>query len=518
MWGRLERAQFAAIVVATAVTVGGVGGLGGTTSAQSAGFDVTVVETNSPVTAGDAVRVTATVENTGDSTTTRDVTLTVADGLRDAKTVVLDPGETTTIELSWVTDSGDAGGYTATVATDGGSDSAAVNVLEPASFDVSIASTTSPVTDGDPLEVDAQVTNTGSETGTQTGSLSAGSTQLDTTEVALAPGESRTVTLVGHPDALASGEYTATVASDDDAATAAVTVLAAPDFAVSIASTTSPVADGEDVRVSALVRNTGDVRETREVVLTAGATERDTTTVTLDGGASKRIDLVWTPASGTSGDFTVSVAVGDSSDTAAVTVEREPARVNFSSQAVADTSQQAVTVDAAALPDGGFLVVYRSYAEFNADPTDAIGASQKIAAGQTSNLPIFLDERLENPQNVTVVSYEDTDGNNVLDLTDSADTGDEPYLRAGEPVRDSALVRVDTPTSTPTTQTTSANSTTDSSTGSSTDASADSTTDSSADSGTDSVADITDTRVPGFGPVVALLALAIVTGLVGRRN
>lgn len=99
---------------------------------DSQNFSVGIDGTNSPVTEGNTLTVTATVENTGDSSGTKNVSLTAGGAQRDVQTVALDAGETTTVELNWETSSGDAGNYSATVASPNDTDTTDVTV-EPGS-------------------------------------------------------------------------------------------------------------------------------------------------------------------------------------------------------------------------------------------------------------------------------------------------------------------------------------------------------------------------------------------------
>lgn len=115
------------------VTVGSVGYLEAITDVSSsdpASFAVTVAATNSPVDEGEGLDVTVDVQNTGDQTGTQDVTLTVDGVQRDVQSVTLAGGASQQITLQWATNPGDAGDYTATVASDDTQDTAAVTVAE----------------------------------------------------------------------------------------------------------------------------------------------------------------------------------------------------------------------------------------------------------------------------------------------------------------------------------------------------------------------------------------------------
>jgi len=109
-------------------------------------FRVALTGTNSPVTEGETLEVTATVENEGDADSTQTVTLEIGGDVRDSTSLSLDAGESETVTLTWATGSGDAGSDTATVATD--DDSARTDVVvAPAESDLGTIEGT--VTDAD---------------------------------------------------------------------------------------------------------------------------------------------------------------------------------------------------------------------------------------------------------------------------------------------------------------------------------------------------------------------------------
>ncbi|MFC3959465.1 right-handed parallel beta-helix repeat-containing protein [Halovivax cerinus] len=90
---------------------------------------ITIDSTNSPVTAGETLSVTATVENTGSTQLLRTVGLATDGGtVRDSTDVTLAGGESRTVTLEWATASADAGTYTATVQTTGDADSTEVTL------------------------------------------------------------------------------------------------------------------------------------------------------------------------------------------------------------------------------------------------------------------------------------------------------------------------------------------------------------------------------------------------------
>ena len=114
-------------------------------------------------------------------------------------------------------------------------DTAQVTVeQDPANFDVSNLSAPATVTQGDAIDVSADVTNTGEQTATKTvqfrvdlnqdGTLS-DEEALTSQEIELEPGETETVTFAGlDTSPLAPGTYTHGVFTDDDNETAQITV------------------------------------------------------------------------------------------------------------------------------------------------------------------------------------------------------------------------------------------------------------------------------------------------------
>lgn len=96
---------------------------------------MTIDSTNSPVAEGETVQVTATLENTGDSAAEQTVVLTIDGTQEDSTTVSLNSGESTQQTFSWSTSSGDAGDYTAAVASDNDSAATGVSVRKPPTVD-----------------------------------------------------------------------------------------------------------------------------------------------------------------------------------------------------------------------------------------------------------------------------------------------------------------------------------------------------------------------------------------------
>ena len=253
-------------------------------------FEVTVQTTNGPVQAGNSFEVTVSVDNTASTSDTQDVTLNVGGTQRDVQTVDLGANGGTTITLTWNTAVGDAGTYEFAVSSDDTTDTGDVTVEEApqVTFDVQVSVTNSPVTVGGTLTVDADVTNTGQDPGSQVVTLTVGGQERASTEVTLENGQTKTVSLgwtTGDGDA---GTYNAVVASEDTQDSTGVTVLAPANIAVSIDWTNGPITAGEPLCLDCTATNTGGEpgEGTVAVGLDNQAEPKKKTKLALDSGQS----------------------------------------------------------------------------------------------------------------------------------------------------------------------------------------------------------------------------------------
>jgi PKD repeat protein len=288
-------------------------------------FLVNITGTTTPVEGGQ-LDVNVTVENVGGVVGTQTISLDVG-GLGTASTdVTLAGGASTTETLSVGTSAGNAGSYTATVSSANDSDSAPATVLAQAEFLVNITGTNTPV-EGDPLNVDYNVTNTGSASGTQTITLEVDGSQRDSTSVSLSSGTSQTGTLTWGTSQGDSGSYTATVTSTNDTATQSVTVQSATvNFQVDIASSNAPISPGDTLSIDVNVTNFGTVSGTQTIALENGGQVRASTSVTLASGASTTETLTWD----TSGDAVgaVSTVSSDNDSETLITTQDSWGQVN----------------------------------------------------------------------------------------------------------------------------------------------------------------------------------------------
>ena len=368
------------------------------TTVNEAGFFIDINSTNSPVVEGETLEVEARIENTGAQVDSQDIVMTVAGIEEDRKTVSLDGQTAINKTFTWETEPGDAGDYTVALSSEDDEAITDARVEEQAEFAVAIDSTNSPVAVGETLEVTATVENTDDFEDTQEVVLNIDGNRTDSTNLTLDGGESETVTLEWPTGDSDLGNHTAEVASETDADEAQVRVQQPAAFAVTIDSTNSPVAEGEELNATVTVENVGgnvgDLRGNETVTLTVGAIEHDSTDVRLDPGESRTVALTWETADGDAGDYTAEVAAGNGSDSAAVTVMSAPTPTGGDGDG-GDGDGNAtfeVTITEVRPPDetGGSLEVDATV-ENTGDRSDTQNVSLTVDGEETDSQELTLD-------------------------------------------------------------------------------------------------------------------------------
>ncbi|PSQ15073.1 hypothetical protein BRD00_15040 [Halobacteriales archaeon QS_8_69_26] len=287
-----------------------------------ASFQIAEVDTNAPVLESETMEFVLLVQNQGDLPDTQRVNFTVNGSVVDSTTLTLDGGGQSLVTLTWDTETGDAGEYIATFDTDNDSRQRNVSVLAPGAFTVDVESTTSPVVEGEPLNVTVTVTNTGDTQDSQTLSVEVGGDVVDFTEVSLAGGESEVYELTWQTEGGDAGNYQANVTTENDTARTDVRVDSPSAFTATVEDTNAPILEGETLRVNATVENIGDVEGTETVALVVDGEERASRNLTLGGGENETITLSWTTEEGDGGKYDAEVRSGPNGDNTTVTIQR----------------------------------------------------------------------------------------------------------------------------------------------------------------------------------------------------
>ncbi|APX96800.1 DUF7282 domain-containing protein [Natronorubrum daqingense] len=287
---------------------------------EEAEFDVEIVDTNDPVEPGEPLEIDAAIENVGDDAGEQEIELALEDEPVDATDLELESEEGEEVTLSAETDDLEAGEYAATVSSDDDADETTVTVEEPgeAEFGVEIVDTNDPVEPGEPLEVTAAVENVGDAEDTQTIELALEGDLVDETDLSLEPEDGEEVTLTAETDGLEAGEYTATVASEDDteATTVVVDEPGEAEFAVSSLEAPETGEPGDTIDVSATIENVGDDAGSQTVTYSVDGDTIDEQQLELEEGGSETVAFQSTLPEGES---THAVATED--DEVSVTIE-----------------------------------------------------------------------------------------------------------------------------------------------------------------------------------------------------
>jgi len=199
-----------------------------------------------------------------------------------------------------------AGDYTVelTVTDDDGATATATQTVsvsaaaQPAAFEITDLSAPSAATQGDTITVDATVENTGDVTAEQSVAFSFDGTQLGSQNVTLAGGQSETVSFTVDTSGIAPGTYTHGVSTDDDTATATITIDNA---------TTQPDPDGISVTLDPVEQTavTGETVTYDVVVNGADDVGSFDGSIALSNGDNATITNVTTPAADSNGAITV---------------------------------------------------------------------------------------------------------------------------------------------------------------------------------------------------------------------
>ena len=298
--------------------------------AEEANFSVNITSIESGVPEGDDVDVTAEINNTGGLSGTQTVNLTINGTQETEQDIQLNFDENTTETFTFSTNVGNAGSFTASVNSEDDSDSRSflVNAIE--LFNITDATTNSPVVAGNNLSVTATVENEGSAQGEQQIELTEidGPAVEDTAVVNLSSGGSSSVTLQFNTSGQAGVSGTVNVSSANDTLSESVSVVEDPaNFSVNITDTNSPVDEGNALNVDVRVDNVGDLQATQEITLNAteftGAIEDTTDPVTLAAGGSENVTLAFTSTSGNDGTGNITVSSLNTSDAAEVTINQD---------------------------------------------------------------------------------------------------------------------------------------------------------------------------------------------------
>ncbi|MCU4754267.1 hypothetical protein OB919_20170 [Halobacteria archaeon AArc-curdl1] len=288
----------------------------------AAEFAVTdlAVDTDPPVSAGQELTVTATVENVDAHTDNQTVTLELGGEPVDTQTVSLEGGAATEVTFTETVDTETPTG-TQNVAVRTADDGATTTLnvtpaADAAGVTIAVVNATHTVEADDSLTVSADVVNTGADPATQTIVLEVDGETVATETVSLDGAASTTVDL--GTEFAGAGEYEITLRSDDDEAEWTVTVVEPAALSLSALETPETAVAGEKLTIAAVITNEGGEATSEAVELTVGTETVAAETVELEAGELTTIEFTHAIDEGADGELDLAITSADAEATATV--------------------------------------------------------------------------------------------------------------------------------------------------------------------------------------------------------
>ena len=394
---------------------------------------------NGPVVAGDTLKVDVRVYNNGSSADTQDVIISNAAGPQATEEYDLNSGETVKKTIEWETEVGDGtpGPTTINVTTLTDRESTQANVQPPgstfANFQIQDVDIDTTVQEGNDLEAEVEITNTGGDDGTRTIRLRDQSGVIRATVTGVTLNSGQTVTLgAGEPPLVwdtelgDAGVYDLTVETDDDTnTTTGVQVTSPPGantFNVSIDDAAlSDVIAGDNLDVPVEIEYNGGGTRTESIWLGNFDGEPvDAETVTLTSGSTVTRTLTWETEGGDGQEDPGTVTANGVGDTDSASVEVRP-----EDEAGPSYSITSFTTNSSTAPDGSLP----------ADPT-VEGQDLEIDLTVENTGPVLGTETVVveyAPENRPIATTEVTvpsGGSTTVDLTWETVIGDNTTTEA----------------------------------------------------------------------------------------
>jgi hypothetical protein len=200
----------------------------------------------------------------------------------------------------------------------------------PGEFLVKILSVNEPK-EGEYLEVVAAVKNNGSGEATQPINLSVPDLSIsNSTDITRTAGENTTETFYLRTAQDHNGTYTASVSSLNEAESTKVTIKnTETEFLVYTNGSNSPINEGDELRIDAVVENNGNIQNTKKVNLSVPGIGHSNKSVALDGGNQTELTLRLDTPSESDGTYTANVSTEDDWNTTQIEIQDTSGSSNF---------------------------------------------------------------------------------------------------------------------------------------------------------------------------------------------
>ena len=405
------------------------------------------------------------------------------------------------------------------------------------SLSVEIVETNDPVTEGETLEVSVLVENAENESTTEEVTLAFDGEAVDSTTVTVDAEASETVTLEYETSEGDAGDNPVTVSSENDADSTTVTVEEPEPahFRIIELVTYDPVEAGDTLEVTTTIANHGDETATKTVEFKYVWDAVDTAEITLEPGEERTLEFSQQTSSDEVGEQDVWISTEDDTEHTTVTVT-EAASTSFSVTTfdVPDEVEPGEEIEATATIEnlgdesGTTTVEYRFDGETVYATDLSLDASEAVTETITYTVPsdlssgtyqhgVYADDSLTAP--ITVGEAEPPswtqyassgDSSNQASIFGSNETPDE--TETPEPTETPDETETPEPTETPDeTETPESTETPD-------ETETPESTDEADETSTGDEQAAATTEQPGFGVVVALLAVLGAVVVAARRR
>ncbi len=413
-----------------------------TVTVEEAVTDIAVTEVNAPSSTvqGETVDINVTVENTGNQPVNENIDVILED-LTDDNTVNtqqisgLNAGAAETLTFSWNTGDASIGEHELQGAhsidddnSDNDSETASIAVEEPADISITdISATPSSVIQGESVEVDVTIENTGEQPAEDFSVTLEDLTDDNTIETqsgnSLDPGDNTTLTFVWDTDEASSGEHNlrASNSFSDDTRSETVTVEeAVTDIAVTEVNAPSSTVQGETVDINVTIENTGNqsVEESFDVILedvTDGTTINTQTVSGLDAESGTTLSYTWDTGDASTGEHellashTFDDGNSDNDESSAFTTVNEPLDITeIDPDTMEEDTSGEVTITGSGFEPGIEVTFENGNGPTPTASDITVNDSQTLSAtvttsGNGNDNDRTWDVRVTNPDNSTAV-------------------------------------------------------------------------------------------------------------------
>ena len=350
-----------------------------------ANFGVSIQSTNSPVTTGNQLEVTATVENTGGQIGEQSITFSVNGSQLDSESISLGAGNSQEIDFTYDTTNSDKPAVDVTVASGDDSASSTVSVADPSFFDVTTLDAPATVTTGNTVDLSATIENTGGQSGEQSITFSVGGSEVSSESVSLAAEATQEVDFSYPTTANDKPEIDIAVATADTSENSTVSVADPASFEVTSFAAPDTVTTGDTIDVSAVIENIGGQSDNQSISFSVDGSEAGSEAVSLAAGATQEVDFSYT----TTTDDTPSIDVAIDSDDDSVNSTVSVANQSFfavrnlntvETVTTGDTVGASATIENTGGQSGGQSITFSiNGSELESESVSlAAGATQKV--------------------------------------------------------------------------------------------------------------------------------------------